>query len=60
MMWRRGSTSRHSAENCAKALKALQEGAEEAHRRYEAAITVLLKTHQEHTSLVELLQLLEE
>jgi len=49
-----------AAENLAKDLKALQEAVEEAHRRYEAAITVLLKTHQEHTSLVELLQLLEE
>jgi len=49
-----------AAENLAQDLKALQDAVEEARRRYEAAIAALLKTHQEHTSLVELLQFLEE
>jgi len=48
------------AEKLFQDLKALQEAVEEAHRRYEAAIAALIKTHQEHTSLVELLQFLEE
>jgi len=49
-----------AAENLGKDLKALQEAVDEAYSRYEVAIAALLKTHQEHTSLVELFQLMEE
>jgi len=49
-----------AAENLVQDLKALREAVEEAHRRYEAAIAALLKTHREHTGLVELLRFLEE
>jgi len=49
-----------AAENLDQDLKAVQKAVKEAHRRYEAAIAALLKTHSEHTSLVEMLRFLED